>query len=292
MQDLSFCSRCIDTAVVFVYDIHPLAKTLFDSHLSQTALSAAVRNTRPGKTPHLPERVLWSYIIQLANVIATVHAHKLAVRTIELSKILVTGRHRLRVSGCGMLDVIRCDWNNEETLPKLQVCPPPSLSCRSRALLQAWLTGSLRTQHADFLDLGAVILALACNTPHAVYSLSQSMDRVSKIYSPDVHNLLMFLFTKQHDGQTIDQLFVHIGSRVLDELNGAFSLVGLFWAVCPPSLLLTSLMRSQTIGHSRERNDARSRKWQTRPPSHQIWLHQRASRVRGRFMTSRVCAEG
>lgn len=111
-------------AVVFVYDIHPLAQTLYDAYLSPAAQSAALRHPpRPGANPlqHFPERIFWSFAIQLSNAIKTVHDQKLAVRTVELSKILVTGQHRLRINGCGMLDVIRNDLGTEQALHQLQV---------------------------------------------------------------------------------------------------------------------------------------------------------------------------
>lgn len=118
--------------MVFVYDIHPLSKTLYDEHLSPMAQSHA----RSNMLSQLPERVLWSYAIQLANVLTTIHANKLAARTVEVSKILITGQHRVRLNGCGMLDVIHCDINDDDTLFRLQV---RNLRC---ARLVKWLKPS------------------------------------------------------------------------------------------------------------------------------------------------------
>jgi PAB-dependent poly(A)-specific ribonuclease subunit 3 len=42
----------------------------------------------------LPERTLWSYIIQLASAIKTVHDRGQAVRMLDVTKILVTGQNR------------------------------------------------------------------------------------------------------------------------------------------------------------------------------------------------------
>jgi len=121
---LSLVVELLLTAIVFVYDYHPLASTLYEQHLSPQALSAALRD-HPSRHPQhfnphtINERVLWSYIIQLANVIRTVHATNLAVRTIEPSKILITGRNRLRVSCCSILDVLRSE--SDSTLQNQQV---------------------------------------------------------------------------------------------------------------------------------------------------------------------------
>jgi PAB-dependent poly(A)-specific ribonuclease subunit 3 len=42
----------------------------------------------------IPERTLWSYIIQLLSAIKKVHEHGQAVRMIDVSKVLVTGQNR------------------------------------------------------------------------------------------------------------------------------------------------------------------------------------------------------
>ena len=109
-----------------MYDYHPQSSTLFDQHLSPQAVQAALRN--PSRHPHhynphsINERVLWTYICQLANVIKTVHSAGLAVRTLELSKVLVTGKNRLRVNCCSILDVIRAgDDAQHLTIPNQQV---------------------------------------------------------------------------------------------------------------------------------------------------------------------------
>jgi len=42
----------------------------------------------------LEERVLWSYVVQIANAMKEVHDRGLAFRTLDVSKVLVTGRNR------------------------------------------------------------------------------------------------------------------------------------------------------------------------------------------------------
>lgn len=46
----------------------------------------------------LPERTLWSYIVQLASAIKRVHERGQAVRMLDVTKILVTGQNRFVVS--------------------------------------------------------------------------------------------------------------------------------------------------------------------------------------------------
>lgn len=43
---------------------------------------------------HVPERVVWSYAVQLASALKRIHDEGLAARVLEPSKILVTGRNR------------------------------------------------------------------------------------------------------------------------------------------------------------------------------------------------------
>ena len=58
------------TAIVFVYDYHPLSTTLLDLHL--TPKPPVMRNGR--LQPHnmqVSERILWTYVCQLAIIILT-----------------------------------------------------------------------------------------------------------------------------------------------------------------------------------------------------------------------------
>jgi PAB-dependent poly(A)-specific ribonuclease subunit 3 len=68
------------------YKYYPEAQTLFDAHLKMGGQ----------KVYHpLPERVIWSYFIQLVNAIKAVHDAGLAVRVIDATKVMVTDENRL-----------------------------------------------------------------------------------------------------------------------------------------------------------------------------------------------------
>lgn len=86
-----------DSSLIFVQDYHALAKTLSDIHCTG-------RNT-----PRTSEATLWSYLSQLANALNTIHSSNLAARCIEPSKVILTHRNRIRLSGCGILDVVAFD---------------------------------------------------------------------------------------------------------------------------------------------------------------------------------------
>lgn len=75
------------------YAYHPNALTLYDAHIKPKA--PIFQNGRlTAASQHLPERTIWSYIIQIASAIKAVHDKGLAVRMIDVTKILVTGKNR------------------------------------------------------------------------------------------------------------------------------------------------------------------------------------------------------
>lgn len=75
-------------AVIFVYQYHPGAKTLLSMY------GMGNRSANGSAPTFIPETTLWSYITQIASAIKKVHKAGLAVRSIEPSKILVTGKNR------------------------------------------------------------------------------------------------------------------------------------------------------------------------------------------------------
>lgn len=64
----------------------------------------------------LPETTIWSYIIQLTGAMAVVHAANLACRLIDPTKILLTGRLRLRLSSVGIVDLTTFDSSSSNPL--------------------------------------------------------------------------------------------------------------------------------------------------------------------------------
>lgn len=121
-----------------MYDYHPCSETLYDSHLSPLSIlppnpwgtisnvhnphpvnshsqyrggGGGIRNALPvpNHAGGLAERLMWSYIVQLGSAIKTVHNAGLAVKNLEVNRIIVTGINRVRIGGCGVLDVINWD---------------------------------------------------------------------------------------------------------------------------------------------------------------------------------------
>lgn len=101
-----------DSSLIFVTDYHPLSETLAQRHFAHPS-----RYPRPLGL-HITEDVLWSYIVQLASALKTIHSNDRAARLIDPSKVILTGENRIRLNACAVLDVIHHD--KTEPLQDLQ----------------------------------------------------------------------------------------------------------------------------------------------------------------------------
>lgn len=96
-------------ALVFIYDYHPNSINLFEAYFTpqaQALLHARLQATRGNALP-VPETTLWSFMTQMASALKTIHAAGLSARTMDPTKILMTSKNRLRISCCGVLDVLQ-----------------------------------------------------------------------------------------------------------------------------------------------------------------------------------------
>jgi PAB-dependent poly(A)-specific ribonuclease subunit 3 len=215
-----------DSSLVVVYSYYANAQTLFDAHLKskslqhgnratlgtshslpqlpqygQQSLTASFATSQSMQTiPTLqlggiPERILWSYIVQIASAIRRVHEAGLAVRTIDATKILLTGKNRVRIGSCAVWDVLTYDQH-------LDV---------------------VASQHDDLQHFGRLIFALCCNNPQATTNgnFQKSLEIISKTYSHDVKNIALFLISKNHPHKNISTVFEMISGRLLTELDDA-----------------------------------------------------------------------
>ncbi|GAA6020375.1 hypothetical protein JCM10207_002087 [Rhodosporidiobolus poonsookiae] len=215
----AFTTRAFgDQSIVFVYDYHPCSQTLYEAHLSPSANlppnpwstpllhhhaqpSHPLRRPAPGapasaastSSGTLPERVLWSYIVQIASALKCVHNSGLAMRTIEVNRVLVTGKNRVRLGGASILDCLT--WDGGQNIPA--------------------------HQQDDLLSFGKLIIALACSSTAAVHNLPKSVDHISRMYSPDLKNVVLYLLSKPGPRKTIEEVFALMGARVVDELNSS-----------------------------------------------------------------------
>ncbi|KAF9525995.1 hypothetical protein CPB83DRAFT_858474 [Crepidotus variabilis] len=199
-----------DHSLVVSFAYYPNAKTLLDTHIKQKPPTTSSfqqgtpafyqnrhhRHQQPN-LQHIPEKTLWSYIIQIASAIKKVHDRGLAVRVIDASKILVVGQNRVRIGSCGIYDVLFYD--NQQEISYLQ--------------------------QEDMVMLGRLMVVL-CTGNASITSQSQmqkALDTIKRGYSLEVQSLVMFLCSKMQ--KTIDQVLDLIKGRILIEQEEALSAV-------------------------------------------------------------------
>jgi len=158
-----------DHSLVFVYDYHPLATTLYMEHMTVKPLQPDRRTGRlQPVSAHVPERVLWTYACQLAGLLRDVHAAGLAAQCLEPSKVLRTAHHRVRLGGCAIFDVLQHH-------------------AQAPADAQAAL---VQRQRDDLRALGRLLLCTACNNVAAAHTEDASLATVRGKYSAEWHLFL------------------------------------------------------------------------------------------------------
>lgn len=173
-----------DNSLMLVYDFHPDSITIADEWLSPES----VQRRRQAGSP-VPERVIWSYVIQIANAIKAVHTAGLAIRSLDATKILITGKNRIRINGVGVLDVLAFD----NTAP----------------------IGMY--QQEDLIAFGQLIAALCADYAQPGQHFGQ--DFMGRGYSLDLKNVAAYLMGKPAPAKSIDEVLRLAGPRILNELD-------------------------------------------------------------------------
>lgn len=181
-----------DNSVVFVYDYLPGAETLRSKHLQGGRRASTVE-----------EDVLWTYTVQLATAIRSIHSAGLAVYTINPSKILLTGATspRLYLNCAGIMDILTFDSS-------------PSSPVDS----------SLQQQQ-DLVHAGQLLLNVALQSPTATQpeNFHQSLDTVSSHFTSDLHHIIQYCLQSgtEEPGHSILEVISMIGGRVYHCLEQA-----------------------------------------------------------------------
>ncbi|KAG4304319.1 hypothetical protein PORY_002294 [Pneumocystis oryctolagi] len=176
-----------DSSIVFVYDYHPLSITLYEKHFGQYLQ----KGSKCDGQRIISEYVLWSYLIQIISAIKSIHAEGLAVRVLDLTKILLTGKKRLRLNCCGIMDVIVPGFRkNDEQL-----------------------------QNNDFILLGQLMLTLACNSLTAVQH-KESFDYIVNHYSKKFQEIIFYLL-KNTELKSVDKLITIASDHIIDLFNNS-----------------------------------------------------------------------
>lgn len=179
-----------DSSLFVVTDYYPLSKTLAEHHHIGHGRQMRGRNS----IDQVSEMVLWSYVTQLASALKIVHNSGLAARVLDTSKVLVTSKNRVRLSGCAVLDVIQHE--SATPLPQLQ--------------------------RQDLVNLGLTILSVGANVADASQNFARAMDQFKRYYKPDLQNAVVWLYSaQQHQDRTVDQFITLVSSQIIASFDAA-----------------------------------------------------------------------
>ncbi|KAJ5147117.1 PAN2-PAN3 deadenylation complex subunit PAN3 [Penicillium atrosanguineum] len=190
----AFTSRSFqDSSLIFVTDYHPLSKTLAEQHLGAGNRFQGTRHNT-----HIPEQVIWGYMTQIANALKAIHTNGLAARVLEPSKVLLTGKNRIRLNACSILDVVQFD--SQRTVVDLQ--------------------------RQDLVNFGQLIVALGANSPTVMHNPTKAMEHFTRAYSPQLKNSVFWLLNGlQKDAErTIDIFITGISSQLMSTFDSALHL--------------------------------------------------------------------
>lgn len=187
----AFTTRAFgDSSLIFVQDYHPLSKTLSEVHLAPTP---GPGNRFQPKGP-ISEAILWTYISQIANALRAIHGANLAARCIDVTKIILTDKNRIRLNACSVLDVVQFDMRR----------PIAEL------------------QQDDFLQFGRTILSLATNTlPVHLTNLNSAVEQLSRSYSVELRDTVVWLLAPPQGPaqKTIDEFVRGIAGHIVGTLD-------------------------------------------------------------------------
>ncbi|KAG6820331.1 hypothetical protein H0H93_002180 [Arthromyces matolae] len=194
-----------DNSLVFVHAYHADARTLFDVHLKPKPPTMQTASFQFGRSSHLqanlptliPERTIWSYIVQIASAIKKVHEAGQAVRNIDVTKILLTGQNRVRISCCGIIDVLVHDTIQD--------------------------TGLL--QQEDISMFGRLVISLCCNniTASSGQNYQKSLDFIGRNYSVELKDAAMWLSGRPGPHRVIGVFMEKIQAKVISEMDEALN---------------------------------------------------------------------
>lgn len=123
---------------------------------------------------------MWTYLLQLVSGIMHIHDQGLAVRCLHPSRILVTGKNRIRINCIGALDILVYDE----------------------------FANVSNQQQEDFIALGTLILILALGNSNAVtFNPSKAMEYFSRQYSPELQRIVLLLLGPMHPQKNAHDLW-------------------------------------------------------------------------------------
>lgn len=162
----AFTTRAFgDSSLILVMDYFPNSKSLADEHFKPMPRF----HGRQATSSHVPEQVLWGYIVQIASALKAIHGSGLAARLISPSKILLTSKDRVRLNACAIMDIVTFD--------------------NAKPVAEA--------QADDFVQLGRLILCIANNNATAHLQMQKSMDYMTRSYTARLKECIQWLLNPQ-----------------------------------------------------------------------------------------------
>lgn len=193
-----------DSSLIVVTDYHPLAQTLADKHFAV--------NRHAGARPTgqiVPENEIWAYIVQLASALKSIHEGGLAAQTVVPSKILLTSKNRVRLNGCGVLDIVQYEQRRPVT----------------------------ELQRGDLEDLGRLVLGIAARNQTAHHNVHKALEVVSRSYTERLRACIAWLLAppitspetqatdpQQESEYNINTLLNNIADKVIATFDSALHL--------------------------------------------------------------------
>ena len=183
-----------DSSLIFITDYHPLSKTLAEIHFGSSSRFAG----RAQSSSSVTEQVLWSYMVQIANALKAIHGCGLAARLIDASKVILTGKNRVRFNACAILDVVQYD--NTRSLVDLQ--------------------------RDDLLQFGRLMLALGTNNPAALQNVSKSVELFGRSYSSQLKDRVSWLLNLNSSNkiENIETFITSIASQMMSIFDNSLHL--------------------------------------------------------------------
>ena len=176
-----------DSALMIVTDYHPLSKTLAEIHFA---------NSRPpnrGPVTPVTEQILWTYIVQIANALKTIHGAGLAARIIDATKILLTSKNHIRLNACGILDIVQ--FEEHRNIQDLQ--------------------------REDVAQFGLLMLSLGTSSAGTIHNMQKAIDQFNRTYSAPLRERVHWLLamTSQNRVDTIDAFTATISGHILSAFD-------------------------------------------------------------------------
>ncbi|EDV24491.1 uncharacterized protein TRIADDRAFT_24936 [Trichoplax adhaerens] len=203
-----------DNSLIAIYDYYPANETMQSHYFDTTKQSYTIGedgvlradvNMARNNIEFLDENIIWKYVIQLTSALRLIHVAGLACQILNVTKVLVASRSRLRINGVGILDILGNDSLNRSAIASRQM--------------------------TDLTSLGRLLLALACRSLAALdpENYSQSLDFVANNYSSDLRDLIFGLLTCQqhmpqvvHKIKSVNDVMPLIGARFYTHINDLY----------------------------------------------------------------------